>query len=185
MEHIYDTIEGIFNYEKIYTDVVKLFGDGAHFVEVGSWKGKSASFMAVEIINSGKFIKFDCIDSFIFMPNGSTDDSVFPKNLYRTFKENTKSVRHIINPIKTTSVIAANSYKNESLDFVFLDAGYDYDNILNDINTWYPKIKKSGIISGSNKNIDALNNSIIPNYIMPSFVNIPMNKTDYWLHRKI
>ena len=31
-------------------------------MEVGSFLGKSAVFMAVEIINSGKRIKFDCID---------------------------------------------------------------------------------------------------------------------------
>jgi len=184
MNHIYTTIDGIFNYEKIYMDVVKIFGDGAHFVEVGSWMGKSASFMAVEIINSGKFIKFDCIDTFRFMPNGSTDDTHFPKNLYRIFSRNIEPVKHIINPIKSISWIAANSYKDESLDFVFLDGGHDYNSILNDINYWYPKIKKSGILAGSNKNVDALNNSIIPNYVMPTFPGIPLNKTNYWIHRK-
>jgi len=184
MDHIYNTIEGTFNYEKIYTDVVRMFGNGAHFVEVGSWMGRSATFMAVEIINSGKSIKFDCIDTFKFIPNGSTDDSHFPKNLYRTFRKNIEPVKHIITPIKSTSCIASNSYEDGSLDFVFLDGGHDYDSILNDINAWYPKVKKGGIISGSHKNIEALNNSVIPNYVMPTFPGIPLDKTNYWIHRK-
>ena len=39
------------------------FTGPAHFVEVGSYKGRSTSFMAVEIANSGKQIKFDCVDT--------------------------------------------------------------------------------------------------------------------------
>ena len=36
--------------------------DNAHFVEVGTWQGNSAAYMAVEILNSGKNIQFDVYD---------------------------------------------------------------------------------------------------------------------------
>ena len=62
MEHFYQNIQGWFSFAGIYSDQVKLAQDGAHFVEVGAWLGKSTAFMGVEIINSGKKIKFDVID---------------------------------------------------------------------------------------------------------------------------
>ena len=43
--------------------MVEKFSSGSKFVEVGSWKGKSAAYMAVEIINSKKKITLDCIDT--------------------------------------------------------------------------------------------------------------------------
>ena len=55
MEHFYYHIgENWFNYQDLYNQMVNYFPDGAHFVEVGSWKGRSSAFMAVEIINSNK-----------------------------------------------------------------------------------------------------------------------------------
>ena len=60
MEHFYHNIgEDWFSYPQLYKRIVDNSQDGAHIVEVGSWKGRSASFMAVEIINSNKKIKFD------------------------------------------------------------------------------------------------------------------------------
>ena len=65
MKHYYTKISGYFNTSQklIYTNQVKQAKDGFHFVEIGSWKGRSSSFMGVEIINSGKKIKFDAIDT--------------------------------------------------------------------------------------------------------------------------
>lgn len=64
MEHFYKEInsENWFGYENLYSYVVDKFDSGSHFVEVGVWKGMSACFMAVEITNSGKDIKFDCVE---------------------------------------------------------------------------------------------------------------------------
>ena len=62
MEHFYKDIYGFCDYVGLYKKAVEIFPSGSHFVEVGSFLGKSAVFMAVEIINSGKRIKFDCVD---------------------------------------------------------------------------------------------------------------------------
>jgi len=50
--------------------------------------------------------------------------------------------------IKSTSVEAAKNVPNESLDFVFIDAAHDYQSVKTDIETWTPKVKKGGIVSG-------------------------------------
>ena len=55
MEHFYYNIgEDWFSYPELYSSIVNKFGDNSHFVEVGVWKGRSASYMGVEIFNSGK-----------------------------------------------------------------------------------------------------------------------------------
>ena len=62
MEHFYESIYGFCDYLGLYKKMVKKFSPGSHFVAIGSFLGKSSVYMAVEIINSGKDIKFDCID---------------------------------------------------------------------------------------------------------------------------
>jgi hypothetical protein len=60
MEHIYQQPqfgEDWFTYPEFYSQIVDRFSSGSKFVEVGSWKGKSSAYMAVEIANSGKDIE--------------------------------------------------------------------------------------------------------------------------------
>ena len=60
IEHFYEDIFGYSDdtYLNIIRDVVKRFPSGSHFVEVGALLGRSSAFLAVEIANSGKDIKF-------------------------------------------------------------------------------------------------------------------------------
>ena len=150
MEHFYKNLgEQWFTYPTLYSTMVSRFPDDSHFVEVGTWKGMSAAYMAVEIINSGKNIKFDCVDNWEYVENLQAD---IPKELYNdlydTFLKNIAPVKHVINAIKEISWEGAKHYKDESLDFVFIDAAHDYESVKKDINAWYPKVKKGGVIAG-------------------------------------
>lgn len=147
MEHFYkDLGEEWFTYPELYKSMVEKVNDKAHFVEVGVWKGMSASYMAVEIINSGKQIKFDCVD------NWEMIDPLIAEELYEgiweTFQTNIEPVKHIINPVRAISWEAAEQYKDKSLDFVFIDASHDYESVKKDIEAWLPKVKKGGVIAG-------------------------------------
>ena len=151
MQHIYQNIDGWFSFAGLYSDIVNKAEDGARFVEVGTWLGRSASYMAVEIINSGKNIKFDCVDTW----KGSLNEDLHQNNplvkedrLYDEFLKNIDPVRSVVNPVRLQSVEAANLYEDNSLDFVFIDASHDYENVKNDIAAWYPKIKNGGILAG-------------------------------------
>ena len=65
MKHIYDQPqfgEQWFTFPDLYRAAVLNANSPAHFVEVGSWKGRSSAFMCVEIFNSGKDIQFTCVD---------------------------------------------------------------------------------------------------------------------------
>jgi predicted O-methyltransferase YrrM len=50
--------------------------------------------------------------------------------------------------IRMRSVVAATHYKNESLDFVFLDADHNYEAVQADIAAWLPKVRPGGILCG-------------------------------------
>ena len=150
MEHIYKTIQGWFSYPNLYTEMVNRFGSGSRFVEIGIWKGKSASYMAVEIANSNKNIEFYCVDTWKGSEESAhaRDASVQNNTLYEDFLLNIKPVSHIIKPVRRTSLEAAATFEDKSLDFIFIDAAHDYVNVKNDLNAWYPKLNPSGVFAG-------------------------------------
>lgn len=154
MDHFYNTTEGEswFDYEDLYKEVVARFPTGAHFVEVGTWKGRSACYMAVEIINSGKRIKFDCVDTWAFVPTQKDLTFDLYGDLYTTFLKNINPVKEYVTPVRAVSWEAANYYADKSLDFVFIDAAHDYESVSKDIAAWYPKIKDGGALGGHDYN---------------------------------
>lgn len=156
MEHFYRDInsEQWFNYEDLYKTIVERFPSGSHFVEVGVWKGQSACFMAVEIINSKKNIKFDCVDTWDFVETSNEIKKEQFQNLFEIFQSNIEPVKENINIVRSISWEAAEIYKDLSLDFVFIDAGHDYESVKKDIISWFPKVKEGGIIAGHDYHYD-------------------------------
>ena len=149
MEHFYQNIgEDWFSYPNLYKNMVNHFPTNSHFVEVGSWKGRSASFMAVEIINSGKKIKFDCVDTWEGSVEHVEYEIIKKSELYDEFIKNISSVSSVINPLRMSSLDAVNLYEDESLDFVFIDASHEYEDVKLDILKWLPKVKIGGVIAG-------------------------------------
>lgn len=141
--HFYQNIEGWFSEDdaQIYKIAINRTTAPAQFVEIGSYKGRSAAFAAVEICNSNKAIKLDCID--IWQPNLMYGDLDF-----ESFKRNMQPVENYYKAIKMDSAQASNLYTDSSLDFVFIDADHSYEAVKQDIQTWWPKIKSNGMIGG-------------------------------------
>lgn len=157
MEHFYKNLDGWFDFEEVYARMVAVAPTYAHFVEVGAYKGKSACFMAVEISNSKKDINFDVIDTWEGSEehlSGGIHESkdVIQRTLYDTFKRNVKPVAHLLTPIRGTSLDAVKRYRDASLDFVFIDAAHDYENVKADIIAWRPKVKSGGYLGGHDYN---------------------------------
>ena len=153
--HFYKNVEGWFSDEDIvfYKEMFDRFPGPAHFVEIGSYKGRSSSFMAVEIANSGKSIKFDCVDTWEGSPEhkegGSLEDpDVVNGDMFDIFKTNMEPVKDHYSAHKMTSIEASKLYQDNSLDFVFIDADHSYESVVEDIQSWFPKVKNGGIIGG-------------------------------------
>jgi predicted O-methyltransferase YrrM len=146
MEHYYNTIQNWFDYERVFKLAIDTSKDGDHFVEIGVWKGGSTSFMGVEIFNSNKKIIFDAIDSFA----GSNEHGDVSDWLFDEASKNLKPLTDIgiVNLIKGYSLDIVNTYKDESIDFCFIDASHEYNDVKADLIAWLPKVKKGGILAG-------------------------------------
>ena len=158
MEHFFqNTIgEDWFTYPNLYSFVPQYFGEEAKFVEVGVWKGRSVSYLAVEDINANKNQKIYAVDTWAGSeehtdpnnPNYNPELTQDPDWLYNLYLQNIEPVKDIITSIKKSSLEAVNDFEDESLDFVFIDAAHDYENVKADILAWLPKIKRTGILAG-------------------------------------
>ena len=156
MEHFFQTIgEDWFTFPKLYSDVVRRFPDNSRFVEVGCWRGRSAAYLAVEIVNSGKSISLDCVDPWQLAYTDYEPSYLFPQEnlrdsdwLFKDFMRSIEPVSHVVNPVRLPSVTAAQNYREQSLDFVFIDACHEFESVCADIDAWLPKVKKGGILAG-------------------------------------
>jgi hypothetical protein len=141
--------ENWFSYPNLYKDIVKSAEDGDIFVEVGSWKGRSTSCLAVEIANSKKDITLYAVDTW----EGSVEHMESAEKeslptLYETFLRNMVPVEEYYLPLKLTSTEASKKFKDGTLKFVFLDASHEYEDVKRDIEDWMPKVKPGGILAG-------------------------------------
>jgi len=130
VKHFYKNVSGHFNYEGVYEDTIAYTPPNSpeKYVEIGAWKGKSICYAAVAIINSGKNITIDSVDTWEGSPGESVlmnDDSVKNNTLYNEFITNIEPVKHIVTPVKMSSVEAAKQYADNSLFFVLL-MGHTY-----------------------------------------------------------
>jgi len=145
-----------FNYAGFYDHIINEY-DFETFVEVGVWKGHSVTYLAKGLkereLPNIKVYAVDLWDEtykYDGVNHGTKELYEQRKYLYEIYNTNVVNagVRDLINDIKECSWEAAANFEDESLDFVFIDAGHDYDEVIKDIEAWLPKIKPNGIISG-------------------------------------
>ncbi len=149
----FSEIPGWFSYKELYDNVVEAAKGGETFVEVGAWFGKSTNHLASKINESGKNINLTVVDTW----KGTDDEeshqnivNAFSGDIFYEFIENTVLSNNYgnFNIIKDSSRNASKIFANNSIDYIMLDAGHSYDALRDDINSWYPKVKPGGYISG-------------------------------------
>jgi len=161
MRHFYTRIEGWCSYRYLYERAVKRAPiTPSRFVEVGSWRGKSSAFMAVEIANSRKPIEFFCVDTWKGSPEHQDDPLVKKDQLFEDFLKNTHPVSKLIKPIRGLSVEVAATFEDASLDFICIDAAHDYTNVLADLKAWWPKLRPGGMMIGDDFNKEGVRKAV-------------------------
>lgn len=139
--HFYQQLAGWFDYENIYRAEVKAAQNGARFVELGTYCGKSLAFLAVEIVNSKKAILVDAYDLW----NG------FKGQPMRDKIEELMLAHGVLSPLRLwqeDSVTAASRHDDASVDFCFIDAAHTYDAVRADLRAWWPKMKPGATFAG-------------------------------------
>jgi predicted O-methyltransferase YrrM len=152
IDHYYQDLEGWFNMEKQYLELLDATPDGGTFVELGCYKGKSTSFIGVEINKQKRDINFFAIDSFEGATNSTDLNEVKAYEGISEIEESyTYNIAKIGNKIKTIVSLsheAAQYFDANSVDVIFIDAGHSYDAVIKDIKAWLPKMKPNGIMAG-------------------------------------
>jgi predicted O-methyltransferase YrrM len=148
----WENIEGWFTFQNLYKNMISSAKDNYIFVEIGTWKGKSTVFMAEQIKETKKKIKFYAIDTFVGTAGYETWDSVVNKTLYDEYLKNIEPVKDYIITIKGNSNIVHSQFENDTIDFIFIDGDHTYEGVSADLKGWYPKLKVGGVIAGHDYN---------------------------------
>jgi predicted O-methyltransferase YrrM len=185
--HFYESIDGWFNFRAVYDQAIREAKDGDVMVELGSWYGRSAAYMAVEIAKSGRKVDFYCVDTW----QGSADSPWMAAHLadrggsaFPFFRENLErgGVWDLVKPLQLPSCAAADRFAVESVDFIMIDAAHDYSSVRQDVRAWLPKLRTGGVMAGDDANW--------PGVLIGVHETIPMselmlvNDGTNWLHRK-
>jgi len=119
--------------------------------EIGCWAGKSTSHLA-EFAKEHSGIVF-AIDT--FKGEGSLLSNYAKEiDILKIFKQNMK----ILGLIKYINIKQGHSDEfvmvvpKKSIDFMFIDGNHCYSSIKSDIDNWWPKIRKRGILCGHDYN---------------------------------
>jgi predicted O-methyltransferase YrrM len=129
--------------------MIEQANDDSLFVEIGSYKGKSTAFMCVEIANSVKKIRFECIDpmelmgGYLNMPQDEKDGYSFEE-----FTQRLESVKDHYKLNRMTSNDAVKLYEDGSIDFLLIDGDHSYQGVYDDIVNYLPKMRSGGLIVG-------------------------------------
>ncbi len=145
-------IDGWFDYEDLYRDLVARIPDGGTFVEVGCWLGRSIAAFHAFAKEAGKSIGIHVVDTFKGEPANPTHRAILDAHggsVEKHFRENMAALG--INNLKVdvaSSVASANSSLSWSADAVFIDADHSEAAVRADIEAWLPIVKPGGILAG-------------------------------------
>ena len=78
-----------------------------------------------------------------------------------------------------TTLEASKEFDDGYFDLVFIDADHSYEGVKNDILTWYPKIRKGGLLCGHDFSWDGIRQAIAETVIM-----VHQTTDDVWVYQK-
>ncbi|RPH72732.1 MAG: class I SAM-dependent methyltransferase [Myxococcaceae bacterium] len=154
MEHFYKSIHGWASFIQLYVDAVQRAPQDrpSTFVEIGSWMGRSAAFMAVEILNSGKPITLHCIDPWTDGGGDLKHTEFFAllrgRDALEVFNDNTKPVSSVIMPHRLYSHDARVLFEPKSIDYIMIDGLHTYEAVQQDIADYLPLMRDGAVMSG-------------------------------------
>lgn len=113
---------------------------GAVLVEVGSYLGASACFLAAAAGELGEGAAVHCVDTWHndAMSEGSRDT-------WNEFHSNTRRHSSAIVAHRGLSVEVARSFDRE-VDLLFLDGDHSYEGCRSDVLAWLPRVRRGGVL---------------------------------------
>lgn len=122
---------------------------GVHPVgaEVGVLRGEFSEYL----LSSVSFSAFHCIDAWRHLPGRiditNLSDAGHEEN-YQATRARLARFAPMVQMQRCDSIEAAGSLPDEALDFIYIDGDHSYDACLADLEAYYPKVKRGGILAG-------------------------------------
>jgi len=115
-------------------------------------------------------------------PNGEKigcekDDMELIKSI---FDDRMKSYRRRLTILRGDSSQMADNVKDNSLDFIFIDADHRYEPVKRDIAAWVPKLKPGGLLSGHDISLPGVQKAV--EELVPTYRKT--NVDDIWAAKK-
>lgn len=122
---------------------------GGTFVEIGSWKGRSTSFVGP--VCKANRTRLVCIDHW----NGSHDSladryaaALAVEDVEQTFRRNMAELGIEVEVLAEPSLVAAERFPPGSVERIFLDGSHDGASVAQDLEAWLPRLRDGGILAG-------------------------------------
>lgn len=111
--------------------------------EIGCWYGRTSRVL---LIGAGPDLTLHCVDTFM----GSEEHQSELKGycFKQDFEANLAPFEGRYRIVQAMSHEAASSFQDGQLDYVWIDASHDYENVKRDVASWLPKLKAGGIMLG-------------------------------------
>lgn len=122
---------------------------GGTFVEIGSWKGRSTSFIGPVCNANGT--RLVCVDHWL----GSEDmlkaryaATLAVEDVEATFRANMAALGVRLEVLRMPSCEAARRFAEGSVDRVFVDGSHDGPSVREDLEAWAPRLSARGVLAG-------------------------------------
>lgn len=122
---------------------------GGTFVEVGSWKGRSTSFIGA--ICNANGTRLVCVDHWLGSRDMLADRyaaKLAVEDVEAIFRENLGALGITAEVMRESSLDAAARFAAGSVDRVFLDAGHDGASVAADLRAWTRTLAPDGLLAG-------------------------------------
>lgn len=113
------------------------------FLEIGVYQGRMTMMWNEILANTTIDYEYYAIDHF----QGS-EEHEHNIDYYEITRKNLEPIWNRICLIKEDSIKTAQRFPDEYFNVIYIDASHDYESVLHDIETYYPKLKIGGIICG-------------------------------------
>jgi DNA ligase (NAD+) len=122
---------------------------GGTLVEIGSWKGRSASFAGPVCNANGT--RFVCVDHWGGSRDalaGRYDAALATEDVEAIFRANMSQLGIAVEVLAETSREAASRFAPGSVERVFLDASHDGPSVAEDLRLWSARLAPDGVLAG-------------------------------------
>ncbi len=128
-----------FDYGPLLDELLAQLKPDPLVVELGTYLGCSAAYLAEKMQTGGRIFSVDLFDSYAQQKN------FFPKAMANLKACGFRDKVHILS---CRSWEAAQFFDDKEVDLVWVDASHDYAGVRADIDAWAPKVAAGGFLAG-------------------------------------